>query len=169
MAGPASTSGGQPSTPAPSPAPASAGPKSTPANSTGRAPVATGSTTGPAQTANTASAGAEKPSVPGKVGGETVQPVRKPVALATSARAISTAAGSPATPTSANTLPSTANEEVTERRMFREPGKSFGGPLTKEECEFWLSKLQDKQLDLSKRAMIGMSIGHILFLNCRLF
>lgn len=34
----------------------------------------------------------------------------------------------------------------------------MGGPITKDECEFWLSKLQDTSMDLNKRATIASEL-----------
>ena len=158
MAGPVPTPAGQPPTAASSPAGSSAGSKPTPTSTNGRTPTTSTPAAGTTQTSGNAPAtvATEKPpSAPASGNAEAAPPARKPVSVPPSVRGVSAAAGSPATPTTATALPSTGNDEVADRRPFREPGKNNGGPVTKEECEFWLSKLQDEKLDLSKRAMIG--------------
>ena len=139
--------------------PSATGAKPNAANPAPRAPLPAASATsaGPATTTPVSSATAAKPvSSTGTSTPETQQGPRKPISVPATVRATSTAVASPAASNASNALPTTS-DEVGERRIFREPGKNLGGPVTKEECEFWLSKLQDEKLDLSKRAMIGES------------
>jgi hypothetical protein len=138
--------------------PSATGAKANAANPAPRGPLPapTATSAGPATTTPISSATTVKPvSSTGTSTPETQQGPRKPISIPATVRATSTAAASPAASNASNALPNP--DEVGERRIFREPGKNLGGPVTKEECEFWLSKLQDEKLDLSKRAMIGKS------------